>query len=912
MQRKDKYLNYGLLVAALLPQAVSLWLCIGSLHTIWSELTTHQAAAMSLGLGLLTIPCLLAAIVATLSLRRAVPVGAKKIAALILSLIAAFYCFFNFVEPHVFLRDWLFDHDTYLTVIISGLIPLFYYLLFYLAARLEIASQRSLIVSIVAAVLLPVGAYLGVHILRFLPNLSASRHLWQIGAVTLTSAFSFFILRLLVYMLARKADALQKPGTIWTLQLIFVTLLPLLGLALNSWGPVARESQSVIGNFTARSFWLLSLVNGILCLLPTPRYYPAAVILLLLRTAGYTFVLYFCVVFILFLPLALILIAAIGLGLLLLIPYFAAAAQFLKIRQNFTQLDAAGHKTLAVAAIAAGAVLLPAIVTGSIYRDHLLLRSAIRFLEQPPLELNQKSGIDSARILELAAMEIPRQNQGRSFRHDARDIPLYDALYRQIVFEGADLSETLRKRIRYVFGGVDEFQRQRQSLLPPARLENIRISSKEEGGLTQSTLRVMISNDSNRTDAEFTAGIELGNGSFITGHWLTIDGVEVPAQITNRNTAIWVYNRVTEMRRDPSLIYYEGRDRLRWRVFPVPPAGRREARLVITHPQDTTVRIAGRNFELKGASNGVPLAAEKGAAQLVAPTTPEKAETRKPYLHFIADCGVHAKADYRADADRAADYLGLTGDGAQISFVNTSIITTELGAGSAVCPGKRGGFFADMAIKAVLHSQFRNPSSRYPVVVVLSPERLVSDTGDVSHITAFYGDADGILHFNGKTFQTHQLADGSVRPGKPRLNQPVVFYGGRYFAADQRVVFPEGLPAAIPTSPLLDGISRFYEFYLGKNDYRGLAVLSAIETGVLNPAAGSIVLETEAQRRRLTELHRRLLTARNQLDIGNEPRMSEPLLFFIAAGIFFMVLGYLRWRRDRAAHAKIAWFDEEN
>lgn len=912
MQRKDKYLNYGLLVAALLPQGVSLWLCIGSLYTVWSELTNHQATAMSLGLSLITIPCLLAATAAAVSLRREVPVGAKKITALILSLIAAFYCFFNFIEPHIFLRDWLFDHDTYLTIIISGLIPLFYYLLFYLAVDLEITSQRSLIVSIVAAVLLPVAAYLGVHILRFLPNLSASRHLWQIGAVTLTSAFSFFILRLLVYMLARKGDALKNPGTIWTLQLFFVALLPLLGLALNSWGPVARESQSVLGNFTARGFWLLALSNGILCLLPTPRYFPAAVVLLALRTAGYTFVLYFCVVFILFLPLALILIAAIGLGLLLLIPYCAAAVQFLKIRQNFSQLHAAGHKNCAIAAIVAGAVLLPAIVAGNIYRDRLLLHSAIRYLEQPPLELNQKSGIDAARILELASMEMPRQNQGRSFRHDARNIPLYDALYRQIVFEGADLSENLRKRIRYVFGGIDEFQRPRQSLLPQAHLENIRISAKEEGGLTQSTLRITIGNDYRHTDAEFIAGIELANGSFITGHWLTIDGVEVPAQITNRNTAIWVYNRVTEMRRDPSLIYYEARDRLRWHVYPVPPAGQREARLVITHPQDTTVRIAGKNLELKAVGGAGPLAAEKGSAHLIAPTAPGKAETRKPYLHFIADCGIHAKADYRADATRAAEYLGLTLDAAQISFVNTSIITAELVAGSAVCPGKHGGFFTDMAIKAVLHSQFRNPSSRYPVVVVLSPERLVSDTGDLSHIAAFYGDADGFVHFDGKTFQTHHLADGRTVPGKPRLNRPVVFYGGRYFAADQRVVFPEGLPAAMPTSPLLDGVSRFYEFYLGRNDYRGLAVLSAIETGVLNPAAGSIVLETEAQRRRLAELHRKLLTARNQLDAGNEPRMSEPLLFFLAAGIFFIILGYMKWRRERAAHARIAWFDEES
>ena len=72
----------------------------------------------------------------------------------------------------------------------------------------------------------------------------------------------------------------------------------------------------------------------------------------------------------------------------------------------------------------------------------------------------------------------------------------------------------------------------------------------------------------------------------------------------------------------------------------------------------------------------------------------------------------------------------------------------------------------------------------------------------------------------------------------------------------------------------------------GNPSARARAVITAIESNTLNPAAGSIVLETEAQRRKLAELHQQMLKAVNELDAGEPVRMSEPWVYMLLIAAF--------------------------
>ena len=83
------------------------------------------------------------------------------------------------------------------------------------------------------------------------------------------------------------------------------------------------------------------------------------------------------------------------------------------------------------------------------------------------------------------------------------------------------------------------------------------------------------------------------------------------------------------------------------------------------------------------------------------------------------------------------------------------------------------------------------------------------------------------------------------------------------------------------TNTTIDGAAYHHRFVLGDFGSRPRAVVAALNTGVLNAATGSIVLETEAQRLKLSELHKKMLNAKNELDTGERARMSEPSSLFM-------------------------------
>lgn len=892
MQNSYKFLNCALAAVATVPLAIVLWICGHMLWIIWPDLAEKQKGGLVDGLAVISVPGIASVVAAIWFSRKKTTIPKAALMGLILLVIACFYAFFQYIQPHISVRDWMFDQDAYLGLVISALIPMFYFLLYYLAENFAIADRRGLILTIASSVILPLVMYVGFNATRLTVSGSVfSTRIIHLIFISLTTAFSFVLIRLGVYIFRLKADAFQKPTVMWVTQLICVGALPFIGLALNSAGPVARESQMVLGNFTAREFWLLAGFNALLFLLPQARNYSLNLALAGLRAAGFGFVLYFCVVFVLYLPLALLLIAAIGLGVLLLIPYIAAAAQLLRLKADFVSLTQGRKKRGVIAVLLVGFLLLPAATLMHIYAERSMLTQAIQYLERPPLVLNYQSNLDAAKLLAMAAHRPPSR---RGFRNDREIIPIYDTLYRSIVLDGAELSETIRKKIRLVFGGVNEFVPPLRPVQALAVLDEIAVSTSDEKDASHSTLRIRVKN-TQRADAEFYGQIELPDNAFISGHWLTIDGVEVPAQITTRSTAIWIYNRIVEARRDPSLIYYEGKNHLAWKIFPVPAGGFRQARLKISHVGDVEMKISGTAVKIRSRVSRFPVQYSGSGRTVLLP--PEKSErTRQPYLHLIVNCSKDIKKNYFADAEAVANQLRLSLSAAKVSFVNDGITTRDFGRSTHLhCPETHGGFFADLAFRSVIYNQFIAGADGAPVIAVLSPPYAFPVSAELSYLTAFYADADGWLLHDGKDITTHRFFRNSVNGNALHFPLPVRQYDGRFYAPGPALVLLTNgkSTAAAGLSAGLNGMEHYYDYLLGDPRARTRAVMGAIETGFLNPATGSIVLETEAQRRKLAELHKKTLTARHELDTGEQPRMSEPwaYVFLVIPILFFLRRG---------------------
>lgn len=851
MQNQSKFLNYGLIGAALIPLAVILTICSQMLYTIWPDLDAKQQNGMLLGLAIISLPGVGAAAMATRALFNQSVLTRTVLAALSAVLLAAVYLYLFYVQPHTSLRTWMFDYDTYVGSVFSGLIPLFYFLLFYFARIYSIETRRDFFITILTAVFLPVAMYLGFNLIRHLNDSNWLRHTMQMIAIVAMTVFSFALLRLAVHVAKRNADKLQKPRTLWFIQLVCVGILPFVGLYANSYGGlVSRESQTMLGNFSHRIFWFSAAVNALVFLIPPTRHVSINLALVALRAAGFAFVLYFCTAFILFLPLAAILIALLGLGLLLLIPYIAILAQTLRLRMDIdAHTPTVGRRTV-LAFVLLGFALPIAAVLAHIFAERSLLVGAIHYVERPPLDLETKNVLDAQKILAFANKQASSR---RGLRNDRSQIPIYDKLYRSIVSDGAELSESLRKKIGWVFGAIDEFRAPASSALPQATLESA-IARSTEG---TSDLLVTVANQGTQA-AEFSALLKLPENTYVTGHWLTIDGVEVPAQITTKSAAIWVYDRVTETRRDPSLIYYEGKNRLRWKIFPVSGKGTRSARLRIAHPHAVEITLASKTIQLKGAPKPKPVS--EGM--------------RRPYLHFVADCSIGSKTNPLKDARDAAQALGVPLANAKISFVNHSIHTTAFDTAKPLaCPNLSGGFFVDLALRAIMRNNALVESEIFPVIVVLSRSTIRAHWEDLSFMTAFYSDSDRFFVHDGNKLKA---LDFYGAPIEPKL----------WVKPKEKYIHPP------------EGFADFYAYLLGDFQGRQRAVVHAIKTGVLNPAAGSIVLETEGQRRLLTELHKKMLNAVNELDRGNEPRMSEPW-GLIAFALLFFCFKFFSRRREK-------------
>lgn len=893
MEKNTRLLNLSLMLAGFVPAAICLVIASQMLWVIWPDLTIQQIDSLLAGLVLTLGGAFSISLIAFFLWRRNQTAGTWLLIALPLGQLGALFVYVRYLQVALPVREWLFDHDLYMTLLLSGIIPVFYATLLYLAAVLRIRDRKGLVKTVIAAVVIPVIVYVGFNVLRFSRLFEGSGQVMNVVLVSLSVVFTVVMLRLMLYVGQRNSGRLNTAHGRFILRLVFVGVLPLVGLLLNSLGPVARESRNVLGDFTGYTFWALAIGNGILYLLPdfTPKY--LRIFLSALRAAGFFFVLYFCAVFLLYLPLALLLVAAIGLGLLLLIPYFAGAVQLLRIRDDWRILADSAGKKIATLTLTGGFLLLPAIVLMHMASDRSLLTQAIAFVTHPPLGENSTNIVASNKIERFTQLN---RLTLRGWRNQDNQIPIYDSLYRKIVFDGFDLSESLRQRLRAVFLGESETtQNARRSPFAPARIEITGESSHPSSDFTATELKLRIRNDDTKREAELDTLLSLPEGAYLTGHWLTIDGQEVEAQITTKSSALWTYNRVTEQRRDPSLIWYAADNLLRWKVYPVPAAGYREARIRLTHFFGGNMKLGDKSITLT-ARHQVPqaVASTNGKMQIVAADTSQKT-IRKPYLHFIADCSRNALSDYPAMAQRAARQLGIGTDTARFSLVNTSMRTGTLTRLEDLqCPGAHDGFFLDMALRALIMQSHAKTEPAFPVFVILSARPPQAEWTELSYFLPWYTDIPVLVHADAKGTALYNFQGKRVAEQEIPVAAPVRLIGGHYYSA--RTTRAHG--SAPKRSMFIDGGEQHFNWLLGQNDARVLAVRTAIQANVLNPATGSIVLETEAQRRKLAEMHKRTLNARNELDTGDRPRMSEPRLWLMLA----VLMPLLAWFERRREH----------
>ncbi|MDB6147188.1 MAG: sorting protein, partial [Spartobacteria bacterium] len=345
------------------------------------------------------------------------------------------------------------------------------------------------------------------------------------------------------------------------------------------------------------------------------------------------------------------------------------------------------------------------------------------------------------------------------------DLPFLSRYYNWIVFDGLVLpDEKLAYLHRAFFGAglspeatatnaffgrpIQRRSWREATSSAPHDVDLVKASAsvQSEGKCDRATISLQMQNTGARI-SEFVTPIHLPNGVLVSGFWLHIGNQRVPGRLFEKKTALWVYQKIRDQRRDPGLLLYTDPETLELRVFPFASHEQREVEIELLYPSGMKPAISIGNEMMHPSGDvspdGIILTGTnegKAAAVWLGPDALSRVPkmTRTPYLHFIIDRS--------AGSDISSASLKRAIQSAQAQFPNaaecliteanyeSNDLTIELKAiDSAVEVNfeslpRRGGFLPDRAMKRALlryHDALENAATRdrwlgrFPVLVVI-------------------------------------------------------------------------------------------------------------------------------------------------------------------------------------------------
>ncbi|MCP4236999.1 MAG: MSEP-CTERM sorting domain-containing protein, partial [Aestuariibacter sp.] len=430
-----------------------------------------------------------------------------------------------------------------------------------------IKSSRGRLISLGISIAAPLIWYLFVVLMQ--PTWSGQYRIW--GGIVFSSIMVTVFLGAMIVLfdsLVHKKFTSKMVEKHYILVLLLGFAMPLGGLYFNRIIPFPVDFQST-------GVYLLTVFNGlILSLKPGGTYLSLK---LFLRCVCLPFTLYFFIVFLPFLPISLFAVFAAGAGFLILTPLVLGMFQMRITLADYKTLRDNTGKQKALALALTGFLVLP----GGFVAEAVLEKNALNtvldyfythdFDDSPPTE-HQLSSAKKA-LVQLRDRKLGIQ------------LPYISGLYNATVFGGMVLSDKkIAQSYRWLsndklpeykaslFARGNSFSGRRLlpdfSFVAPER--NVTVSNIEQASVhdNKTTLRLALQNQTDARHSLFVGRLKIPEGVFVSGLRLKIDGDWVSGKVFDKKTALWVFQKITEVRRDPAIIYYRSPDTAELRVYP--------------------------------------------------------------------------------------------------------------------------------------------------------------------------------------------------------------------------------------------------------------------------------------------------------------------------------------------------------
>ncbi|MEO7412669.1 MAG: MSEP-CTERM sorting domain-containing protein [Opitutaceae bacterium] len=857
---------------------------------------------------------------------------------------------------------WIYPTERHLfNQFAFAMLPLFLGILRLAGARPPKHAGTALGINLAAAVGGPVLLYLFGMVVTTFPLFREAKGLVLATCVVVFGVVMFLgLMRVLLLALRHVQQHWRSPGQRVAI-LLFAVVFPICGLLLNRAIPFPVD-------FQAWEIYALVVINAGILWLASSQHAERPRLSFYLLCGTFPFSLYFFIVFLPYTPLSILAIIAMGAGFLVLTPTFLFILQLHALHCSRRELPAGsrGWRVMLMGVLCS--LLLPAFFTVRGLGDKAALNAALDYVYSPAITAENLKYPANLTNLRRAL------SSHRSYKNGIY-YPLLSDFYSWLVFDNLVLPDDKLDRLESTFFGAagsrlnrDVMQKGRspfgnqRSVRDRARMprsqpaaRTVSVSQLETktaptiGSDAVTTFTLTLKN-SGETPAEFTQKLPLPSGVFVSGFRLHINGAPVPGRIFEKKTALWVYTMIRDSeRRDPGLLYYNTRDELELRVFPVNAGASVVVEIDFLHPSldrvetfsalgdDPAARLAaiGRALrpQITRDREGLAVSGLK-AAEL--PVT-----KREPYLHLVID----RSADNAYTGDLSAVMAQLREKFprarlARVTLANHDVVdlarqlvpldelAKTITAESLRNLPTSGGLALDLCLARAIrqhrdldldHVASGDGPPPVPVFVILS-RKASARTLELS-LTETWRDllpdleiaeigSDGTFHA--------QLRDPNARA------LPVLRLGGsvRSLSTRQALRFPgvgenDTLASWSPPNSAWQPVSNVVQrtagtpwsnavaLHLQDQDHvrtpgtyrldRKALVTASRDSGILLPVTSYIVVENSAQWRMLELSERQKLDQNAALDFRETP---APPAVWLAAGVALWV-GIRRWRGRR-------------
>jgi len=837
-----------------------------------------------------------------------------------------FFCFYSIDSTPLVPRSiprWMVAENINM-LIGSLLMPTFIYTLVHLVVWfVSITRATKPYVSFFYMLIIPISVYLFIHVIAPLWDVldtGYGQHIYIIGFIILTVAFLFLLLTW-IYRLAITKYSLRLDSL--GLRITLSVIMPILGLLINNGSlgiGVFSSTSGVFGNFNSIWFYILTLSNALFFLMPDRDHVLYRLVRFIGRSVTYTFILYFVLVFLPYVPFSLPMILFFGLGLLMLTPLFLIVIQSKELFEEWHFLKEYYNQWLLGGLLVLGLVSIPLFITISNYQDRKMINAAIDYVYDSSFD----DKIDVDRVALQKVVRAISSNRGsRPDFFEGRHIPYLSSYYNRIVLDNLTLSRRKINMIEAVY--LDKpyhnlGQRLARSTFG-VDVKSINSTSEynEENQEWTSWIDIEIENSSSSRFGEYITEIDLPSGAWISDYYLYVGDVKEYGILTDKKSANWIYNQIRRRNRDPGLLSYKAGNRVEFKVFPFAGNEIRNTGIQFTHKGEIEIEIDGELLLLgEGQSNQV---VKSGNAIYLPAIEKEALPTvvREPYFHFVLDMSLSKKDSILGDITqfkKLMDRYPSLAKGAKISFANfrmeTTDFTEEFGIEDISIPFE-GGFYLDKAIKSVLKDSYASGETKYPIMLTTSEElsNAIMDDG-FSDLSFTYPESDYFYSISDDgTLNCHSLMSSPKDTVSfVRFDKSIETKVWGDSKQERVYVRNDDNPSVFLTksktqtktesnSKWVSGLAiqgKWMQMQLYPDESKALwnqIIYESFQSTVMTPLTSYIVVENESQKRMLLKKQKQVLAGNKNMDLsGDWQQMSEPSLWLLIIALILFWLIY--------------------